>query len=404
MDDLPAPDSLLEHLNGPQRRAVEHRGSPLLVVAGAGSGKTRVLTHRVAHLIATGDATPWQVLAITFTNKAADEMRERLIGLVGPVAEKMWVSTFHAACVRILRSHAERLGYRKSFTIYDDGDSRRLIEQIAREMNIDTKKIPPRGIQAAISGAKAELAGPGQYREAAAGIFERRIGDVYAEYQGRLLAASAMDFDDLLVNVVRLFREHPDVLRGYRERFAHVLVDEYQDTNRAQNEIVLLLGAEHGNVCVVGDSDQCLPPESLVATPSGSVPIEAVRVGDTVLGTAGSAEGAVGTVVHRRKGWYSGPLVTVEAGGHRLSGTPHHIVLCDPDTDPGKHLVYLMRRIDRGFRIGRTKSIRKDRRGDQLPGYRVRMVQEHGDMLWILRVCDSLEEAAYWEAWFAATY
>src|SRR5579863_4645861 len=171
-DDLPAPEALLVGLNGPQRRAVEHRGTPLLVVAGAGSGKTRVLTHRVAHLLATGDATPWQVLAITFTNKAADEMRERLVGLLGPVAEKMWISTFHAACVRILRSHAERLGYRKSFTIYDDGDSRRLVEQIAREMNIDTKKIPPRGIQAAISGAKAELAGPDRYREAAAGIFE----------------------------------------------------------------------------------------------------------------------------------------------------------------------------------------------------------------------------------------
>ena len=258
LDDLPPPDSLLENLNGPQRRAVEHRGSPLLVVAGAGSGKTRVLTRRVAHLIATGDATPWQVLAITFTNKAADEMRERLVGLVGPVAEKMWVSTFHAACVRILRVHAERLGYRKSFTIYDDADSRRLVEQVARELNIDTKKIPPRGIQAAISGAKAELVGPGEFRDAAQSVFERRIGDVYLEYQRRLQAASAMDFDDLLVNTVRLLRQCPDVLDAYRQRFLHVLVDEYQDTNRAQNEIVLTLGAESGNVTVVGDQDQSI--------------------------------------------------------------------------------------------------------------------------------------------------
>ncbi len=258
LEDLPDPASLLENLNGPQRRAVEHRGSPLLVVAGAGSGKTRVLTHRVAHLIATADATPWQVLAITFTNKAADEMRDRLVALVGPVAGKMWVSTFHAACVRILRSHAERLGYRKSFTIYDDADSRRLVERVAREMNIDLKKIPARGIQGAISGSKAELAGPEQYRDSATGIFERRIGDVYIEYQRRLLAASAMDFDDLLVNTVRLLREHPDVLEAYRKRFAHVLVDEYQDTNRAQNEIVLMLGAEHGNVTVVGDPEQAI--------------------------------------------------------------------------------------------------------------------------------------------------
>lgn len=258
LEELPTPDSLVENLNGPQRRAVEHRGSPLLVVAGAGSGKTRVLTHRVAHLIATGDATPWQVLAITFTNKAADEMRQRLVGLIGPVAEKMWVSTFHAACVRILRMHAERLGYRKSFTIYDDADSRRLVEHVAREMNIDTKKVPVRGIQAAISGAKAELVGPGPYRDAAQSIFERRIGDVYLEYQRRLQAASAMDFDDLLVNSVRLLRDCPDVLDAYRKRFLHVLVDEFQDTNRPQNEIVLMLGAEHGNVCVVGDSEQAI--------------------------------------------------------------------------------------------------------------------------------------------------
>ena len=258
LDDLPAPASLLQGLNGPQRRAVEHRGSPLLVVAGAGSGKTRVLTHRVAHLIATGDATPWQVLAITFTNKAADEMRERLVGLVGQVAEKMWVSTFHAACVRILRAHADRLGYRKSFTIYDDADSRRLVEQVARELNIDLKKIPSRGIQAAISGAKAELTGPGPFRDAAQTVFERRIGDVYIEYQNRLQAASAMDFDDLLANTVRLLRECPDVLDAYRKRFVHVLVDEYQDTNRAQNEIVLLLGAQSGNVTVVGDHDQAI--------------------------------------------------------------------------------------------------------------------------------------------------
>ena len=257
-EDLPKPDALLEGLNDPQRRAVMHRGTPLLVIAGAGSGKTRVLTHRVAHLIATGDATPWEILAITFTNKAADEMRGRLVGLIGPVAGRMWVSTFHAACVRMLRAHADRLGYRRSFTIYDDTDSRRLVEHILRDLNIDAKKLPPRGVQAAISGAKAELAGADAYAQGASSVFERRIADVYQEYERRLFAASAMDFDDLLLLTVRLFQAAPDVLEAYRTRFKHVLVDEFQDTNSVQNEIVLLLAAQHHNVCVVGDSDQSI--------------------------------------------------------------------------------------------------------------------------------------------------
>jgi DNA helicase II / ATP-dependent DNA helicase PcrA len=258
VDHLPPPDALLEGLNEPQRRAVLQRGGPLLVVAGAGSGKTRVLTHRVAHLIASGDATPWQVLAITFTNKAADEMRERLVRLIGPVAERMWVSTFHAACVRILRAHAPRLGYRKSFTIYDDSDSRRLVEHILRDLDIDAKKLPARSVQAAISAAKAELTDAAAYTESARSVLDRRVADVYREYERRLAAASAMDFDDLLLLVVRLFQKAPDVLDSYRDRFRHILVDEFQDTNRAQNEIVLMLGAAHQNVCVVGDSDQSI--------------------------------------------------------------------------------------------------------------------------------------------------
>ncbi|HEX3981887.1 MAG TPA: UvrD-helicase domain-containing protein, partial [Acidimicrobiales bacterium] len=257
-DALPHPDDLLVDLNEPQCRAVVHRGGPLLVVAGAGSGKTRVLTRRVGHLIATGDARPWEILAITFTNKAADEMRSRLISLVGPVAERMWVSTFHAACVRILRAHADRLGYRSSFTIYDDTDSRRLIEQILRELNIDAKKIPPRSVQATISGAKAELMEAAEFAAQATSVFERRMADVYVEYQARLFGASAMDFDDLLLQAVKLFRQAPDVLESYQTRFRQVLVDEYQDTNRVQNEFVMLLCAEHRNICIVGDTDQSI--------------------------------------------------------------------------------------------------------------------------------------------------
>ncbi|MGA2302616.1 MAG: UvrD-helicase domain-containing protein [Acidimicrobiales bacterium] len=268
-DDLPNPRrrgdgaaaaALLEGLTLPQRAAVVHRGGPLLVVAGAGSGKTRVLTRRIAHLLATGDAPPWGVLAITFTNKAAEEMRNRVAELVGEKrAKSMWVSTFHSSCLRILRSHADRLGYRPSFTVYDDTDTRRLIELIIAEMGLDTKRLPPRSVAAVIGQAKAELIDFETFRESARqghDPFQRRIADVYAEYQQRLLAANALDFDDLLMVTANLLQACDDVRESYQERFSQILVDEFQDTNHAQNEIVHLLGYKHGNVCVVGDSDQ----------------------------------------------------------------------------------------------------------------------------------------------------
>ena len=253
-------DALLEGLTGPQRAATVHRGGPLLVVAGAGSGKTRVLTRRIAHLLATGDAAPWQVLAITFTNKAAGEMRRRVAELVGPRAERMWVSTFHSACLRILRSHAVRLGYQPAFTVYDDTDSRRLVELVVAELGLDAKRFSPRAVAAVIGQAKAELVDPGAFREQGGDgePFHRRIADVYAEYQRRLLAANAMDFDDLLMQAVVLLRTCDDVRQAYQARFTQILVDEYQDTNRAQNQLILLLGSEHRNVCVVGDSDQSI--------------------------------------------------------------------------------------------------------------------------------------------------
>jgi DNA helicase II / ATP-dependent DNA helicase PcrA len=250
------PDELLEGLNPNQRDAVIHETGPLLVVAGAGSGKTRVLTSRIAFLIAVRNVSPFEILAITFTNKAAEEMRHRVAKLVGPVAEKMWVSTFHSACVRILRRDAHRLGYGSSFTIYDQQDAVRLVTYVLRDLNVDPKKFAPRAVHATISAAKNELVDVAGYQARAANIYERRIGEIYAEYQKRLLAASAMDFDDLLVKTVELLKFDQEVLAHYQRRFKHILVDEYQDTNKAQNELVLMLGASHGNVTVVGDSDQ----------------------------------------------------------------------------------------------------------------------------------------------------
>jgi ATP-dependent DNA helicase UvrD/PcrA len=249
---------LLEGLNPSQREAVTHGEGPLLVVAGAGSGKTRVLTHRIAYLIDERDVSPFGLLAITFTNKAADEMKSRVGMLVGPVAERMWVSTFHSACVRILRRNADRLGYPSGFTIYDQADAVRLTGYVLRDLNIDPKRFPPRSVHAAISAAKNDLVTVDEYAGLVSTAHERKVADVYREYQGRLHRAGAMDFDDLLVQAVALFRQHPDVLEHHQRRFEHVLVDEYQDTNRAQNELVLQLGREHRNVCVVGDSDQSI--------------------------------------------------------------------------------------------------------------------------------------------------
>jgi DNA helicase II / ATP-dependent DNA helicase PcrA len=245
-------------LNPDQLDAVVHMDGPLLIVAGAGSGKTRVLTHRIANLIREHDVSPMQILAITFTNKAAQEMRERVGQLVGPVAQKMWVSTFHSACVRILRREAGRLGYPSNFTIYDQADAERLTSYVIRDLSLDAKKFTARGVHAAISKAKNDLIFPPEYAERVTSIFERKIADIYIEYQARLQKAGAMDFDDLLTNTVRLFRGHPEALQSYQERFQHILVDEYQDTNKAQNEIVLLLGAHSHAVTAVGDSDQSI--------------------------------------------------------------------------------------------------------------------------------------------------
>jgi DNA helicase-2/ATP-dependent DNA helicase PcrA len=251
---LPA-DPPTDGLNPDQLDAVVHRGGPLLVVAGAGSGKTRVLTHRIAHLVHEG-VHPSRILAITFTNKAADEMRHRVAALVGPVARTMWVSTFHSACVRILRANADRLGYPRQFSIYDQADAVRLTGYVIRDLHLDAKRFTPRGVHGLISLWKNELRDPDVVAAQAQNIFDRKHADIYREYQDRLQKAGAMDFDDLLVNAVRLLRDHPDVLGHYRERFEHILVDEYQDTNQAQNEIVLLLAGGHHNVTVVGDTDQ----------------------------------------------------------------------------------------------------------------------------------------------------
>ena len=257
-------DPLLEGLNPQQSEAVTHAGGPLLVVAGAGSGKTRVLTRRIAFLMSRRNVAPYQILAITFTNKAAGEMKERVADLVGPIAKSMWVSTFHSACVRILRQEGVRLGYSNSFSIYDSADSQRLITIVAKELNLDPKRYPARQFQSMISNAKNELLGPQDYLNAASNQFEQVVADVYAVYQQRLIRANAMDFDDLILKTVEVLQRYPEAKARFKSRFRHVLVDEYQDTNHAQYILVKeLVGSElEGQVpaelCVVGDADQSI--------------------------------------------------------------------------------------------------------------------------------------------------
>ncbi|MEU7223246.1 DNA helicase PcrA [Streptomyces chrestomyceticus] len=255
------PAALLEGLNDQQKAAVVHTGGPLLIVAGAGSGKTRVLTHRIAHLLGARGVHPGEILAITFTNKAAGEMKERVEELVGPRANAMWVSTFHSACVRILRRESKKLGFTSSFSIYDAADSKRLMALVCRDLDLDPKRFPPKSFSAKVSNLKNELIDEETFADQAADGFEKSVAEAYRMYQARLREANALDFDDIIMTTVNLLQAFPDVADHYRRRFRHVLVDEYQDTNHAQYTLVRELvgpAGTAGELCVVGDADQSI--------------------------------------------------------------------------------------------------------------------------------------------------
>ena len=392
-------------LNEPQRDAVTHGEGPLLILAGAGSGKTRVLTHRIAYLLRTGQARADEILAITFTNKAAQEMRERVELLVGRATRAMWVMTFHSACARMLRADAHRLGYTRQFTIYDAADSRRLIKKCLDDLDIDVKRFTPRAMQSQISDAKNKLRSADDYRQMVGSFFEQTVADVYEHYEREIHRMNAMDFDDLLFRAVNLLELFQEVRDRYSNAFRWVLVDEYQDTNHAQYRWLQLLASEHRNLAVVGDDDQCLIEGTPVTMGDGSIkPIEEIRVGDEVLSCYGSGDfrPAKVTGVHEARARLGIRIRT--AGGRELISTPEHTHFAGfrKGHAPDAHWTYLMSG-GKGFRVGVTRTYNSSRDGSR-GGLATRAMQEAADAGWILRIHESEAEARASEAELSLRY
>src|SRR6266545_3728586 len=401
-----SPERYLADLNPAQREAVLATEGPLLVVAGAGSGKTRVLTHRVAHLINACGVKPQEILAITFTNKAAGEMRERLEDMLGGVARAIWILTFHSACGRILRREAPRLGYRTNFTIYDQADQIRLTKAVLEELERDPKRFVPRGIHSQISTAKNNLIGPEEYRQRVASFYDQTVADVYDLYQRRLFASNAVDFDDMLFLTVQVLENFPEARERWQKAFRYILVDEYQDTNHAQYRLLQLLAEKHMNLFAVGDPDQCVVEGTLITMADGSKkPIEAVRAGDEVLSCYGSGvfRAARVTRTHRSSRKLGTEIST--ASRRRIVTTPEHTHFAGfkAGKTPQLYMTYLMWKRGWGFRIGTSQTYARGQRRS-LPGPAMRMNAEHADATWVVAVHASEAEARINETLLSLRY
>src|SRR5438132_6730129 len=390
-----APETYLADLNPAQREAVVTTEGPLLVIAGAGSGKTRVLTHRIAHLLAAVGVKPNEILAITFTNKAAGEMRERAENLVGPAARAAWIMTFHAACGRILRREAQRLGYRSNFTIYDSADQLRLTKQVIEELDRDPKRFTPRGIHSQISHAKNQLISAEEYASRVSSCYDQTVADVYALYQKRLFASNAVDFDDMLFLTVETLQRFPEALEKWQKAFRYILVDEYQDTNHAQYVFLKLLGAQHHNVFAVGDPDQCLVEGTLVTMADGTTrPIEDVVVGDEVLSCYGSGRFGPARVTRTHSSVRRDGIAITLASGRRIVSTAEHTHFAGfkVGRTPQLCMTYLMWKAGVGFRIGTSRTY-TNQRGQTLAGPAMRLNAEHADSAWVVGVHDTEADA-----------
>ncbi len=385
---VPAAPAYLAVLNEAQRRAVEAIEGPVLVLAGAGTGKTRVLTTRLAHILALRRAWPSQILAVTFTNKAALEMRERLGRMIGESAEGLWLGTFHSIAARILRRHAEVVGLKANFTILDTDDQLRLVKQIAAAAGIDEKRWPARALLSAFERWKDRGIGPDKVPAGDQGeLADGRSAALFALYQERLLTLNAADFGDLLLHNLAVFAARPDILADYQQRFRYILVDEYQDSNVAQYLWLRLLAQGHRNLCCVGDDDQCLAAGTLVTMADGKRRrIERVKVGDAVLSCYGSGEFRPATVTRvARRPRQTGLVRLRTASGRSLVSTPEHIHFADVllDESPQTYFTYLMYKEGYGYRLG-TSQIYTRGQARPVIGFKLRCIHEHADAVWLV--------------------
>ncbi|HLD21661.1 MAG TPA: UvrD-helicase domain-containing protein [Patescibacteria group bacterium] len=397
---------ILQGLNKEQQQAVTATTGPVLILAGAGSGKTRTLIHRIAYLISEKGVKPWNILAVTFTNKAAASMQERMKKLLGEKITHMPpMGTFHSICSKLLRREIEIFGYKTNFVIYDENDQLTLTKKIMKDVGYDTKQISPNAVHWRISSAKNMLLSPEQFQEEVSDMLGEVAAKVYPLYQSELKTHNALDFDDLIMKTVELFRLYPDVLKKYQELWQYILVDEYQDTNPAQYELVTKLAQKHKNLCVVGDDAQCITPQTRIKTPHGWKKADQIQKGDQLLVAAGRGETMISTVTHVSNKKKQTTLYTIKTkSGKRLEMTPEHMVFGRLSHPTNKYYVYLMYRHDLGYRIGMVKGTRMPHAEKPQHGLIVRGNQERADKMWILKVCDSKCDAQYWEMYFAFTY
>jgi DNA helicase-2/ATP-dependent DNA helicase PcrA len=399
-------ERLLDDLNPSQREAVTFGDGPLLVLAGAGSGKTRVIAYRVAWLTGVRSLSPRNVLAVTFTNKAAQEMARRVNDLLLPVGLKSpLIATFHATCVRVLRQHGKHIGLPPEFVIYDEDDRLALVKECMKEGELADRTFMPSTAVHRISYLKNHMVSVADALRDAGGPWEQKAALVYSRYEKRIRAAGAVDFDDLLLLTVRLYEEVPDVLAWYRGLWRHVLVDEYQDTNRAQYGIIRQLTAEHRNICVVGDPDQCVIEGTLIATAQGPKPVEQVGEGDQVFAGTGWGSAGLARVEAVRRAPFDGIVVSIKTeDGRELLATPNHMLFARIDPDPSCYYVYLMYQERLGYRIGITRGARSGDEKAIVCGFQMRTNHEVADKLWILATCRSVADARYLESYFSAQY